>query len=211
MWDGSALVFQLFSLAYFSTVPDGAAARAVGHPQAMPTLGLGTIAVVWSIWCLFIGTVTFFALPSKALLDTIRAAEGSPAEPLTQDEDVRLSGGDGDGDGSGDVGGDSEHVGGDSRLTNGDTKLKAEASAAAAAAAAAGGNPSSATGSTASASTSRGSFLDHFCRTDTRLLLLFMSLFNLKSSFYIGTRLTAGGGCQGWGLQHTPRTRAFIP
>ena len=113
MWDASALVFRLFALIYFGSVPSGG---------ARPSFGLDAIAIVWLILVVPLGALTFSALPSKELLESLRAV----AEP--------------------------EHEGGAAVVD--DNKV---------------------------------SFLSVFCRNDTRLMLCFMGLFNLKSSFYIAT------------------------
>ena len=148
MWDGSALVFQLFGLTYFATVPSGAA-LAADDPAAMPSISLTAISLFWSTWCLLIGAATFKALPTREYLEQLRAAEGQSAEPLQQAEDFEIK----------------------SATT-----------------------PTVAGDDAAPGTAPPASFLSHFNRTDTRLLLCFMGLFNLKSSFYIATFATQMNG-----------------
>ena len=136
MWDGSALVLKLFELAYFSSAPTGEPA----------SFGLGSIALCWLVVCVVAGIPTWRALPSRQLLQQLRAAEPS-AQPLTQAEEYPPAKG---ADGPGPV---------------------------EAATPVSDAQPSV-------------SFLSVFCRTDTKLLLGFMALFNLKSSFYIATFAT---------------------
>ena len=143
MWDASALVFQIFALTYFSTVP------AEGHE--LPSLSLTTIALGWLCLTVTLGLLTFRFLPSRALLEQMRAAEPS-SQPLTQTEDAPGS------------------------------EKKAGAGGA-------GSAPMSLAGPNDGTS-APPSFVSVFCRTDTRLILTFMGLFNLKSSFYIATFAT---------------------
>ena len=80
MWDASALVFQIFALLYFSTTP-------VAEQGALPSVGLAPIAFGWLCMTIVIGSLTFRALPSRALLEQLRAAEPS-SQPLTQAEET---------------------------------------------------------------------------------------------------------------------------
>ena len=148
MWDASALVFQIFALLYFSTVPSDASQLPAPTVPAnpAPTLGLTTIALAWLCMTVVLGALTFQALPSRALLEQLRAAEPS-SQPLTQAED--------------------------SATPASSKKGKDDAPMAHA--------------SPNDGAAEPPSFLSVFCRTDTRLLLCFMGLFNLKSSFYIAT------------------------
>lgn len=134
MWDASALVFQIFALLFFSTVP------AEGHE--LPTVSLTSIALAWLTLTMTLGVLTFQMLPSRALLEQLRASEPS-SQPLTQAEETPV------------------------RKDGGSTPLAASA-------------PEDGTNTPPS-------FMSVFCRTDTRLILMFMGLFNLKSSFYIAT------------------------
>ena len=136
MWDASALVFRLFAMLYFASVPGGAKSGGGGDK---PSIGLDTIAFGWLLLVVPLGLLTFRALPSKQLLDRLRAEGGeASSQPLTQ----------------------ADEAGGTSKPSP-----KAE-------------EPPSLAGA---------SFLSVFCRNDTRLMLCFMGLFNLKSSFYIAT------------------------
>ena len=158
MWDASALVFQLFAGAYFSSVPAGAP-RGVDDAEGQPSLGLATIALGWAAWCTLIGFATFQALPSRAALEQLRTAEGVGAEPLTQMDDA--------------FGSPKSTTG----LAEGDDSLRTREG-----------------GEEAPRANPPASFLTYFCRTDTRLLLCFMGVFNLKSSFYIATFATQVSG-----------------
>ena len=163
MWDGSALVFQLFAATYFSTVPSGSP-LSVTDPAGLPAVGLSGIATAWAVWCLVIGLATFRMLPSRALLEHLRQTEGQSAEPLSAAQEDALT---------------------SPKSTTGCLSSQDGLGTAASSVGAADG------GSRASAP---ASFLSYFCRSDTRLLLAFMGVFNLKSSFYIATFATQMSG-----------------
>ena len=138
MWDASALVFQLFAMAFFAGVPSE------GHE--LPTVSLSTIALSWLCLTMTLGVFTFRALPSRALLEQLRRAEPDN-QPLTQAEDTPVR---------------------TSSSGTGSTPLVADSSR----------DPDK---------DAPPSFVSVFCRADTRLILCFMGLFNLKSSLYIAT------------------------
>jgi MFS family permease len=149
MWDGSALVFKFFEMWYDHLVPQYPVG---GRRVADPPPALTLIAVAWMVITACLGGMTWCLLPSRQLLEHLRTADGSSAEPLRDDVDDPTDG-------------------------EGATPSTPDAATSTRQA------PSS--GSPAAPQT--GSFLSFFCRMDTKLMLCFMAVYNLKSSFYIAT------------------------